>query len=177
MAGRGLILPRWDGADVDGMNGLTGPCCCPSNPRNHAVRSPAPLSPPPPPRQDLNLFDAFQTEPRASPRRPRVRNLYDVFVQIATDEGEHVNTMAACQVRRQACRFRCAAVWLLSCQSPKPSSAPPPLGTPPPGLQDFSVAADLAAIKERQRDEALNAVLGAPATGAADGAPSKPSAR
>lgn len=66
---------------------------------------------------DLYMFDAFQTSQAQAvqPRRPKVNSLYDVFINIRDDEGEHVATMAACQ--------------------------------------DYTVAAELAAIKERQADE------------------------
>ena len=46
---------------------------------------------------DLYLFDEFQTSHNLSERRPRVDNLYDVFVAIRDDEMEHVKTMVACQ--------------------------------------------------------------------------------
>lgn len=42
-------------------------------------------------------FDEFQTSNYGNPRRPECRNLYDVFVNIRDDEGEHVKTMKACQ--------------------------------------------------------------------------------
>jgi ubiquinol oxidase len=41
---------------------------------------------------DLYLFDEFQTS-----RRPVIKNLYDVFVCIRDDEGEHIKTMVVCQ--------------------------------------------------------------------------------
>lgn len=46
---------------------------------------------------DLYLFDEFQTGQIPEHRRPKVDNLYDVFVAIRDDEQEHVKTMAACQ--------------------------------------------------------------------------------
>jgi ubiquinol oxidase len=48
---------------------------------------------------DLYLFDDFQTSQArtAEPRRPPCNTLYDVFINIRDDEGEHVKTMAACQ--------------------------------------------------------------------------------
>lgn len=46
---------------------------------------------------DLYLFDEFQTGVVPESRRPVVDNLYDVFVNIRDDEGEHVKTMMACQ--------------------------------------------------------------------------------
>ena len=46
---------------------------------------------------DLYMFDEFQTARVAETRRPKVDNLYDVFVAIRDDEGEHVKTMVACQ--------------------------------------------------------------------------------
>lgn len=49
-------------------------------------------------------FDYFQTYQTAKnePRRPRCSNLYDVFSNIRDDEGQHVETMAACQVHSTA---------------------------------------------------------------------------
>ncbi|AFY39392.1 plastoquinol oxidase immutans [[Leptolyngbya] sp. PCC 7376] len=46
---------------------------------------------------DLYLFDEFQTGQIPEHRRPKVDNLYDVFVAIRDDEQEHVKTMSACQ--------------------------------------------------------------------------------
>ena len=46
---------------------------------------------------DLYLFDEFQTAREVRSRRPRIRNLYDVFSNIRDDESEHVKTMGACQ--------------------------------------------------------------------------------
>lgn len=46
---------------------------------------------------DLYLFDEFQSCGTPETRRPKVDNLYDVFVNIRDDEGEHVKTMVACQ--------------------------------------------------------------------------------
>ena len=46
---------------------------------------------------DLYMFDEFQTSVRTEMRRPKIDNLYDVFVNIRDDEGEHVKTMIACQ--------------------------------------------------------------------------------
>jgi ubiquinol oxidase len=43
------------------------------------------------------LFDEFQTSIRSELRRPKVDNLYDVFINVRDDEGEHVKTMVACQ--------------------------------------------------------------------------------
>lgn len=40
-----------------------------------------------------------KTAPLPAARRLQIANLYDVFVNIAADEGEHVTTMQACQVR------------------------------------------------------------------------------
>lgn len=47
--------------------------------------------------QDMYLFDEFQSELKGEPRRPKIENMYDVFVNIAKDEGSHVSTMHACQ--------------------------------------------------------------------------------
>jgi hypothetical protein len=124
-----------------------------------------------------------------------MRNLHDVFLQIAADEGEHVSTMGACQVRgggagcpgrmeRGAVRQRSdllgrvaarRGIWICRLLALSLAPGPRPPARPPARPQDFSVAADLAAIKDRQRDEALQAVLGPPAPGPA--APSKPSVR
>ncbi|KAF6253734.1 alternative oxidase-domain-containing protein [Scenedesmus sp. NREL 46B-D3] len=47
---------------------------------------------------DYYLFDEFQTSQAGSTlRTPKCDNLYDVFINIRDDEGEHVKTMAACQ--------------------------------------------------------------------------------
>ncbi|KAL4185018.1 hypothetical protein AMTRI_Chr10g3910 [Amborella trichopoda] len=46
---------------------------------------------------DLYLFDEFQTSRAPCTRRPKVENLYDVFVNIRDDEAEHCKTMKACQ--------------------------------------------------------------------------------
>eukprot|EP01024_Parvocaulis_polyphysoides_P042826 TRINITY_DN39091_c1_g1_i1.p3 TRINITY_DN39091_c1_g1~~TRINITY_DN39091_c1_g1_i1.p3 ORF type:complete len:146 (-),score=16.54 TRINITY_DN39091_c1_g1_i1:465-902(-) len=46
---------------------------------------------------DLYMFDEFQTSRVREPRRPACNNLYDTFVNIRDDEGEHVKTMKACQ--------------------------------------------------------------------------------
>ena len=46
---------------------------------------------------DLYMFDEFQSCSTAELRRPKVDNLYDVFVNIRDDEAEHVKTMVACQ--------------------------------------------------------------------------------
>eukprot|EP01023_Acetabularia_acetabulum_P055015 TRINITY_DN628_c0_g2_i1.p2 TRINITY_DN628_c0_g2~~TRINITY_DN628_c0_g2_i1.p2 ORF type:complete len:146 (-),score=30.27 TRINITY_DN628_c0_g2_i1:177-614(-) len=47
--------------------------------------------------QDLYMFDEFQTSQVREPRRPACNNLYDTFVNVRDDEGEHVKTMKACQ--------------------------------------------------------------------------------
>ncbi|KAH7443232.1 hypothetical protein KP509_02G026600 [Ceratopteris richardii] len=38
---------------------------------------------------DLYMFDEFQTNQVPNSRRPKVDNLYDVFINIRDDEGEH----------------------------------------------------------------------------------------
>jgi hypothetical protein len=43
------------------------------------------------------MFDEFQVSREPGSRRPPCENLYDVFVNICEDEGEHVKTMVACQ--------------------------------------------------------------------------------
>lgn len=47
---------------------------------------------------DLYMFEEFQTTPDHEFRRPKVDNLYDVFVNIRDDECEHVKTMTALQI-------------------------------------------------------------------------------
>lgn len=47
--------------------------------------------------QDLYVFDEFQTDKSRGSRRPRLDNMYDVFVNIAEDEKAHVSTMSQCQ--------------------------------------------------------------------------------
>uniref|UniRef100_A0A2P2JS41 Ubiquinol oxidase n=1 Tax=Rhizophora mucronata TaxID=61149 RepID=A0A2P2JS41_RHIMU len=46
---------------------------------------------------DLYLFDEFQTFRPPHTRRPKIENLYDVFLNIRDDEAEHCKTMKACQ--------------------------------------------------------------------------------
>ncbi|CAN0855846.1 Ubiquinol oxidase 4, chloroplastic/chromoplastic [Linum grandiflorum] len=46
---------------------------------------------------DLYLFDEFQTSRVPNTRRPKIDTLYDTFVNIREDEGEHCKTMKACQ--------------------------------------------------------------------------------
>ncbi|KAI4371164.1 hypothetical protein MLD38_019430 [Melastoma candidum] len=46
---------------------------------------------------DLYLFDEFQTSRPPQSRRPKIENLYDVFLNIRDDEAEHCKTMRACQ--------------------------------------------------------------------------------
>ncbi len=46
---------------------------------------------------DLYMFDEFQTARKPEERRPVIKTLYDTFVNIRDDEGEHVKTMIACQ--------------------------------------------------------------------------------
>uniref|UniRef100_A0A7C8YPK9 Ubiquinol oxidase n=1 Tax=Opuntia streptacantha TaxID=393608 RepID=A0A7C8YPK9_OPUST len=46
---------------------------------------------------DLYLFDEFQTSRVPCSRRPKIENLYDVFLNIRDDEAEHCKTMSACQ--------------------------------------------------------------------------------
>ncbi|PIA38130.1 hypothetical protein AQUCO_02800047v1 [Aquilegia coerulea] len=46
---------------------------------------------------DLYLFDEFQTARPPKSRRPKIENLYDVFINIRDDEAEHCKTMKACQ--------------------------------------------------------------------------------
>jgi ubiquinol oxidase len=46
---------------------------------------------------DLYMFEETQFPSGQEFRRPRVDNLYDVFVNIRDDEGEHVKTMSALQ--------------------------------------------------------------------------------
>lgn len=44
---------------------------------------------------DMYMFDEFQTD--CELRRPKIENLYDVFVAIRDDEAAHVNTMKTLQ--------------------------------------------------------------------------------
>ncbi|KAF8414165.1 hypothetical protein HHK36_002164 [Tetracentron sinense] len=46
---------------------------------------------------NLYLFDEFQTDRAPQSRRPKIENLYDVFINIRDDEAEHCKTMKACQ--------------------------------------------------------------------------------
>ena len=46
---------------------------------------------------DLYMFEEVQTTSSHEFRRPKVDNLYDVFVNIRDDEDEHVKTMVALQ--------------------------------------------------------------------------------
>jgi ubiquinol oxidase len=46
---------------------------------------------------DLYLFDEFHSGQSPNERRPKIDNLYDVFVAIRDDEMEHIKTMRACQ--------------------------------------------------------------------------------
>lgn len=46
---------------------------------------------------DMYLFDEFQTARVPNTRRPKIENLYDVFMNIRDDEAEHCKTMKACQ--------------------------------------------------------------------------------
>lgn len=46
---------------------------------------------------DLYMFDEVQTTSNHEFRRPKVDDLYDVFVNIRDDEREHVKTMVALQ--------------------------------------------------------------------------------
>lgn len=46
---------------------------------------------------ELYMFDEFQTSHPPAHRRPKIENLYDVFVAIRNDEMEHIKTMKACQ--------------------------------------------------------------------------------
>ncbi|KAK8965584.1 hypothetical protein KSP40_PGU011953 [Platanthera guangdongensis] len=47
--------------------------------------------------EDMYLFDEFQTSRTPNSRRPKIENLYDVFLNVRDDEGEHCKTMKACQ--------------------------------------------------------------------------------
>ncbi|XP_057858538.1 ubiquinol oxidase 4, chloroplastic/chromoplastic isoform X2 [Cryptomeria japonica] len=42
--------------------------------------------------------DEFQTDRIPCSRRPKIENLYDVFINIRDDEAEHCKTMKACQI-------------------------------------------------------------------------------
>jgi len=43
------------------------------------------------------MFDEFHTSTPSTTRRPRINNLYDVFVNVRDDEKEHYLTMEALQ--------------------------------------------------------------------------------
>ncbi|BAY17695.1 Alternative oxidase [Anabaenopsis circularis NIES-21] len=60
---------------------------------------------------DLYMFDAFQTSHHLSERRPKIENLYDVFVAIRDDEMEHVKTMQACQNTNTQFSFNSSHTW------------------------------------------------------------------
>lgn len=47
--------------------------------------------------EDMYMFDEFQTDRIPNTRRPKIENLYDVFVNIRDDEAEHCKTMKTCQ--------------------------------------------------------------------------------
>lgn len=55
---------------------------------------------------DLYLFDEFQTSHPPAKRRPKIENLYDVFVAIRDDEMEHVKTMVVCQQPKAQLAFK-----------------------------------------------------------------------
>ncbi|AFZ59900.1 plastoquinol terminal oxidase [Anabaena cylindrica FACHB-243] len=55
---------------------------------------------------DLYMFDEFQTANSPETRRPKVDNLYDVFVAIRDDEMEHVKTMVVCQQANAQLSFK-----------------------------------------------------------------------
>jgi ubiquinol oxidase len=46
---------------------------------------------------DLYMFDEFQTSHPSTNRRPKIENLYDVFLAMRNDESEHIKTMKLCQ--------------------------------------------------------------------------------
>jgi ubiquinol oxidase len=46
---------------------------------------------------DLYMFDEFQTSHPPTNRRPKIENLYDVFVAMRNDEREHIETIKVCQ--------------------------------------------------------------------------------
>ncbi|MEP0916561.1 hypothetical protein NC981_07005 [Leptolyngbya sp. DQ-M1] len=46
---------------------------------------------------NLYMFDEFQASRKPEERRPKIDNLYDVFMAIRDDESEHVKTMIARQ--------------------------------------------------------------------------------
>ncbi|XP_059639741.1 ubiquinol oxidase 4, chloroplastic/chromoplastic-like, partial [Cornus florida] len=52
---------------------------------------------------DLFLFDEFQTARVPNSRRPKIENLYDVFMNIRDDEAEHCKMMKACQTHVDLC--------------------------------------------------------------------------
>jgi ubiquinol oxidase len=68
---------------------------------------------------DLYMFEEMQTT-QPEFRRPKVDNLYDVFVNIRDDENEHVKTMVACQQPEAHVTFKSPhAVMVLATAKPE----------------------------------------------------------
>lgn len=74
---------------------------------------------------DLYMFDEFQTSRRPEERRPVINTLYDTFVNVRDDEGEHVKTMHACQQTDAQLNFKSPHSVL-----PESTVAEPPLAAP-----------------------------------------------
>lgn len=95
----GSLIGMTCGSGALSMKGKIRVGQCDGRPASHlgapaAVRAAVVLLP-----GDYYLFDEFQTSQvrTSEPRHPECNNLYDVFINIRDDEGEHVKTMAACQ--------------------------------------------------------------------------------
>jgi ubiquinol oxidase len=76
---------------------------------------------------DLYMFDEFQTNTKPESRRPKVDTLYDVFVNIRDDEGEHVKTMVFCQQPNAAATFHSPHSVPILTESVRPESRQPEL--------------------------------------------------
>jgi ubiquinol oxidase len=76
---------------------------------------------------DLYMFDEFQTTPGREFRRPKVDNLYDVFMNIRDDESEHVKTMVALQQPEARLTFHSphTAIELMPVREDKPEILAP----------------------------------------------------
>jgi ubiquinol oxidase len=81
--------------------------------------------------EDAYKFDGlYQTAPRDSPRRVKIRSLYDVFAAIRDDEAEHVATMSSCQDLTVA-----ADLEALRAREAAAAAAGGAASAPPPGRQ------------------------------------------
>lgn len=55
---------------------------------------------------ELYMFDEFQTSNPSLDRRPKIENLYDVFLAMRNDEAEHIKTMKLCQQSEATAIFK-----------------------------------------------------------------------